>query len=79
MQEALALQPVYPSLRVRAFLGEDRSQARHCTSSIQDEDCLAVADLVDESTEMILGLSESSRLHMARLAKSIFVLKCIQG
>jgi hypothetical protein len=57
MQEALPLEPVHPSFRSRALLGEDRGQARHCTSPIEDQNGLAMADLIDESAEMILGLS----------------------
>lgn len=62
-QDPLPLQAFDASLRSGALLGEDRGQACHRTAPIQDQDGLAVADLIDESVEAILGFGESSRLH----------------
>jgi hypothetical protein len=63
VQDPLPLQAFDTSLRSGTLLGEDRSQACHRTAPIQDQDGLAVADLIDESAEAILGFGESSRLH----------------
>jgi hypothetical protein len=72
MQEPLPLQAVDPAIRSRALFGENGSQAGHRTASIEDQNRLAVTDLVDKGAEVILRLGESSCLHMARIAISIW-------
>jgi hypothetical protein len=68
MENPLPLQAVDPAVWSRAFFGKNRSQTGHRTASIEDQNRLSVTDLVDESAEVILGLSESGCLHLARIA-----------
>jgi hypothetical protein len=75
VQDPLPLQAFDASLRSGALLGEDRSQARHRTASVQDQYGLTMADLVDEGAQVILGLGESGRLHEAKIANSISEIK----
>jgi len=54
-QNALSLEAGDSPLGVGALPGEGGSQARHRPAAIEDQDRLAMADLIDEGAELVFG------------------------
>jgi hypothetical protein len=66
-QQALAFQPGEAALRI-VLIPQHGFQASHGPAPVQDEDRLAMLDLMHQGAQIVLGLGQSGSLHLARVA-----------
>jgi hypothetical protein len=70
----LTLQPGEPAFRI-VLAPSHGFQAGDRTPTVEDEDRFAVLHLIDERTQVILGIGQGGSLHLARIANSPLFFK----